>query len=804
MLRSAIKIGRLFIFAGGLTAMFSAARAGDGLAPIRIDPSVLRSTRELQLAVTINSVPTGLVKTFDVDPQNGRISVRARDLRDLGIKVPSQAEVLCLDDLPDLRFAYDEPSQTIDFKLRDDQRLPKTYDASRRGDREKARSDIGFLMNYSLFGSGSAGRNLTGTRFDGANATLDTRAVSPVGVLSQTSIVGVTPWQASQALRLATTYTFADDDRAVRYQVGDVTNGSLPWTRAIRMGGLQMQRDFTLQPDLVTIPLPQFSGSAAVPSSVDVFVNGRKSYTQDVAPGPFSLTNLPVLGANGTADVVVRDATGREVHTTLSLFDAAKLLAPSLTSFSVEAGLPRYDYGLRSDEYGKDPVASATLRHGFTDWFTSDLHAEGNSRLLNGGLGADVRLASYGILSLAASGSSTSRREGARVDLSYALQTRYFSLTLSSDRTFRDYADLVSVTARQPLSVADLATPLAQTDPLQQNQPPRSVDRASISTKLPGDFGSLSFAFARIVAADGQASRFGMATFSRNLFHNVSFSLNAYVDTSTTRDAGVFASLSVPFGDVTTSLTAETTRANGWSTGTYAQKAQSTEQGSYGWRLHDAEGSGAGREASGSYRMSAGQVGATLQQTGAATFAQATFDGSVALMRGGIDLGNKSDDGFAIVDAGMPGIPILQDNRVIGETGGNGRFLVPNLRSYQANRISIDPTKLPVNAGLQETDASVVPSFRGGIYVDFGGKPEDFGAVIVIVDGSGKPLPPGLKGRVDGGEDFVVGYDGRTYAKGLAPQNSLVVDLGDHECHAAFQYEPNPQGQTIIRDVTCK
>ena len=182
----------------------------------------------------------------------------------------------------------------------------------------------------------------------------------PVGVLNQSGIVGTTTFSDASALRLESDYTYSDPDHALTYRAGDTIAGGLAWTRPIRMAGLQVQRDFTLRSDLVTAPLPQISGTAAVPSSVDVFVNGTKAYSQDVAPGPYSLTSLPLMAQNGVAQVVVRDATGREVDTNLNLFDPGRLLAPGLVDFSVESGFRTPELWFRfrrlrsrSDWFGK-------------------------------------------------------------------------------------------------------------------------------------------------------------------------------------------------------------------------------------------------------------------------------------------------------------------------------------------------------------------------------------------------------------------------------------------------------------------
>lgn len=72
------------------------------------------------------------------------------------------------------------------------------------------------------------------------------------------------------------------------YEAGDLVSGALPWSNAVRLGGVQLSRDFAVRPDLVTYPLPQFAGEAAVPSSVDLFINGYKSSSADLQPGPYT------------------------------------------------------------------------------------------------------------------------------------------------------------------------------------------------------------------------------------------------------------------------------------------------------------------------------------------------------------------------------------------------------------------------------------------------------------------------------------------------------------------------------------
>src|SRR3546814_18560363 len=81
--------------------------------------------------------------------------------------------------------------------------------------------------------------------------------------------------------------------------VGDFISGNLAWSRPTRMAGVQWRRDFGLQPQLLTDPIPQFLGEAALPSAVELYVNGVRQYSGQIAPGPLKLNTVPNLNGSG-------------------------------------------------------------------------------------------------------------------------------------------------------------------------------------------------------------------------------------------------------------------------------------------------------------------------------------------------------------------------------------------------------------------------------------------------------------------------------------------------------------------------
>ena len=145
----------------------------------------------------------------------------------------------------------------------------------------------------------------------------------------------------------------------------------------MRLGGFQISTDFGIRPDLVTFPVPSITGEVAVPSSIDVLVNGIQELSQQVPAGPFEIRQLPVVTGVGDVSVVMRNAAGQQTTQTLQLYTSRQLVAPGLSDMSAEFGLVRLNYGTESDDY-RAPAGSVSYRRGLTKWLSFEGHAEGS------------------------------------------------------------------------------------------------------------------------------------------------------------------------------------------------------------------------------------------------------------------------------------------------------------------------------------------------------------------------------------------------------------------------------------------
>ncbi len=802
------------------TLLVAALAIACDIAPSLHPAHAAEQRQDLQLDVVINGAPIGMIGSFTLFP--GRvIGATGAELESLGLRAgngPAAAGMVMLSDIPTLRYAYDERAQRISITVDNAYRLATTIDLSHGAGTTPVHATTGWgmVMNYDLFNSVGSQPGGPLLAFTGTSLTLDARAFSPDGTIAQSEIITAGPDHAVQAVRLESSYRYSDPAALVSWTAGDLVSGGLAWTRPIRIGGAQGDSNFALRPDLVTMPLPNLGATATVPSTVDVYVNSIKAFSQSVGTGPFTLSNIPIVTGAGNAVVVVRDSSGQATTTNIPFYGSAQLLTPGLRSWSVEAGLPRLAYGSTDDRYENQPVGSATVRQGVLDWFTAEGHAEGGSGVANGGLGGVARIGALGIASAALAGSSLGRARGAQAAFTVEAVLFGINVDISSQHTAGTYNDLASATARQrPLSLTpgvyalgSPGTPLPST-PLGQPfyadaRAPTALDRITLGGPMPFDpRASWGLSLVHERSADGTASRLASLSYTRQMPWAASLFGTAYKDFVARRSAGVLFGLSIPIGQTISASATASGAPEGAGVTLQASQALDPAPGSAGWQVQDTEGAAPYREADAAYRSRFATVQASADLTRAGGGGTFNVTGAVATMGGDVFFSDRIDDAFAVVDAGAPGVAVAAENQPIGTTDSQGLMLVPTLRSYQKNRLSIDPSSLPADAEIGATERIVTPADRAGTMVSFNVHHDSTAALVIFSRPDGSAIPAGAAGRLQGGSEFVVGYDGQAFIKGLAVTNHVDIDLGGVTCHASFGFTPRRGAQVRIGPVAC-
>lgn len=763
---------------------------------------------ELQLEVFVNGFPTELIAAFRQTP-DGLLLIEPVQLKNVGIKPAKEATRedgwIDIGRLPGVVATYDEKNQTVSFDAVEKSRAARVIDAqadeiplaNEKEEEPVATSNMGGLVNYTIFGATGGETWSDLSAFQGVSGLLDGRIFGPYGVLSSSQILSSSDAENFGSTRLDTRWSYSDPKNLMTYNVGDIISGGLSWTRPTRLGGIQIRRNFTLRPDLVTMPLPELSGSAAVPSTVDVYVDNAQRASRSVPSGPFSITNLPIVTGAGTARLVVRDALGRETISETPFYASSNLLAKGLADFSAEIGFARRYYGVESNDYDERPVGSATLRYGLTDRLTFEAHAEGAENFYNAGAGGVFNIGTFGIGSVAASSSRFGDESGHQVAASIEAELWNFKFFARSQRTFGNYNDIASVTA----DIRDFGV----SSTLFSVKPPRSLDQASVS--LPTMFENLNFNFsyAQIETASFDKSRILSMTATKSIGQNGNAFVSAFSDFERKGSYGIFAGLSWMLdGNVTASSSVSADDLGTTATAELA-KSEQPSVGSTGWRLRGSYGQSNIAAASGSYRSAIGRAEGGVEKFNESVRATAQFEGSLILAGGGAFLSNRVDDAFGVVDVGAPDVEVFYENRLMGKTNRSGKLLVSDLRSYEENSISIDPSNLPLDASIATTRQVVRPSDRGGAVVDFNVSAQTRPALITIRNEAGEYIQTGAAAQLNGAENTIVGYDGQVYVENVQSSNSLTIQQSNGErCTVAFNAPSKTNERVTIPDAVCR
>lgn len=742
---------------------------------------VMPTEVDLYLDVTLNGVARGL---HPVVQRSGELWVSTAMLRALGFTFPADApEQQRLAALPGVTAEFDAPRQRLVLTAPLSMlQLSTTVIGAPSVETQRASAATGVLLNYDLYGAQGEGRS------GSMSAYTELRAFSNDMVLSSTGLVQRTRTEADdwrdQSVRLDSTWSRSFPDQMLTLRVGDTITGALPWTRATRIGGIQLATNFGLQPYRQTAPLPAFFGSATLPSDVELYINGIREYSGQVPAGPFQLNTLPRVNSSGTAQVVLTDALGRATTLNFSLYQAGRLLEPGLSDWTVDLGAVRQNYGLRSFDYGSEPVLTGTWRRGMSNGFTLETHAEATRDLGVAGAGGVWQLGSAGLVTGALARSEHSEGGGTQAALAWSWMNDRFSAGLGGTRTQGDYRDAAAQYG---------------------GAPPRANGYASMGYNT-NDLGSFNLSYLYLQQVNQPASRYASLNWFRSLGRQASLSVGANQNLDNRRDLSVYVSLNWSLDD-RMSLGAGVQRDAQSTVATVSAQQSTPGDGGWGWRTAArAGGSSGGGQAEVDYLGRYGSAQAGVSDFGnGSRYGYAGASGALVLVGRHGFAAQRIDDAFAVVDTdGVAGVPVKLENRVVGRTDDRGTLLVVPVNAYQNNKLAIDPMQLPIDTRIDRTETLFTPTDRAGALVRFGITPVR-AANVTLVDRAGQPLPLGSRVQVNGqgGPGAVVGYDGLVYLDTLDEDNALSVQTPTGACKARLAWHKPEGGGLQMERLTC-
>lgn len=724
----------------------NSAHYGDLPPPENPGTAAVEATQLLELELIVNGLSTGHVAR--VETGFGQYRLHAADLRDAGIRIAATATaVVDLAALEGVRADYDRLRQRLYLTVTPDL-LPRQHIAAKQRKVTPASYDTGALLNYDAYVSGGGGGKTQASLFHEA------RVFSHAGTLSTSGALRTGPGKSY--IRYDTIFRRSDEATATTIEVGDFITRTLPWAPAVRLGGLQFSRDFSVRPDVVTYPLPEFRGTAALPSTVDLIVGGQRIAGGPVDPGPFAIETLPPINGYGEANLVVTDMHGRATAQSLPFYVSSALLRPGLTDLAIAFGSFRENYGIRDFDY-RGVAGSASARHGVTEMLTLEVHAEIADDMSLAGGGAVVRLGKAGTLSTAYARSFRSGADGGQLTLGYDYQARGFSVGLRHSRRDAAYIDL-GLDARETGE--------------------EQVTAATLSLSL-GRAGTLGLGYFDIRRERRGDARLANASWSLPLWLGSRLYASASRDFEHNRWSGALT-LALPLGGRSGTLAGGlTTRAGGdtvwradyarpvpvagglgWGAGIVTQGAGTDWRGDMTWRTDPVQ-------------LRAGAYGGDSAYGGDRATGWFGASGSLVFIDGALFAANRVADAFAVVSTGTPGIPVRYENQYIGTTGQGGHLLIPSASAWYAAKYEIDPLGLPADVKVGAVEQHVAVPRGGGHVVRFAVEPLNPARAILRREDGGF-VPAGAHASIDGNDDAIVGWDGMLFL-------DTIGDAGDRE-----------------------
>jgi outer membrane usher protein len=640
--------------------------------------------------------------------------------------------------------------------------------AAERRSPEITPASPGAFLNYQLFAQQINGQNAGG-------AFAELGVFAGAGVLTNSAVARYGDGY-NQLVRLDTTYTRDFPATLDTLNLGDAISDGGSWGNAVRYAGVRWSRNFGLRPDLLTTPLLATSGTATVPSTVDVFVNNQLVTSSQLPPGPFIINRLPTVSGTGDVSVVVRDALGREQVLNQSFYTSTTLLAQGLTQYSVNLGKIRDDYALESNQYGP-MLGEVSYRRGVTDSITLEGHAEylsGDAHAA--GLNAAFGIGHFGAVNFTAANGGDASGSGWLSGVGFEHHGTGFSFVASSLWATPDFS--------QVGESLDPAMRMRQ----------RSLLQTGVST---GRFGSLSLAYVREAYRDSPTQQ------TLGLTQNISLGRAGALNLTVTRTHTAAQPYSSAQDSTSAYLifvlpldfrrAATLTAVGGSGTGAPTNEVIAS------MTMSAPVGPGSG------YRFSASTAGNYdadwRQQFHSADLElevarnadidgrSAYLSGAMTFLDGQLDTTRSVNGSFAMVDvAGLANVPVYVENQLTTHTDANGRALLYNLRPYEANRISITPEDLPLDTTIAASSAIMAPPYRSGVIARFPIERVRSGTFRLVTE-DGNPLPVGASIKLKGAQ-FPVVLDGMVYVTGY--DHGMSAEASWPGGHCSFRLPPPP------------
>lgn len=593
---------------------------------------------------------------------------------------------------PSIQFSEDQSLQSINITIPSDYFLISDNDFIYN---TPSKASFGGFLNYSLLYS----RDEIEDEF---NTLAEIGIFKDYWLFKNSFVYKNNPLETeNKFLRVESVFELEFPDKFWRLTLGDTTTPSNSLNNSLRFGGLSFGTNYTSRPDFVYWNSPILQGSAAVPSTVDLYLNGVNLYRENVAPGSYSLPAGSLLNKSGNAQIVVEDILGNRTVRNFPIYINSRLLRPDLDEFNISIGKLRYGYDDVESDY-QDFFGKFLYRRGINNYTTLGTDMLYSDKVQNVGVLWTQAIKNYVLLDTILSGSQTDDNTGYAGSFGISRDFTNWSVGMQSqlyskEYRYLDFEDILSYKKMTNIFYLTVAN-LGYFDSLGVNY----IDQ----TYYENDEMSLD---------DRKVFNFSLG---KKLTPKLDFSLGYFNDFGDEGDSGFNIVFNYDWGDQRR-VTLDHDNQNQSTRLNYIRTTIGQEGFDYTVGVNHVDNE-VNLNGYGLWKTSVGDLRLSHDEYRDGRLSQANFNGALVWLDNKVALTKYVNNSFALLNVSdHASLDIYRSSSLVGQTNSQGYMFVHNIIPYIQYDLSFDQNQLSMDETFDYATKKIVGLDQRGYKVDF-------------------------------------------------------------------------------------
>jgi outer membrane usher protein len=171
--------------------------------------------------------------------------------------------------------------------------------------------------------------------------------------------------------------------KALRFSAGDLQYLTLGYQANVRMGGLSVAKDLSLQPYILTYPTGKYEFYLTDQAEAEIWVNDVIVSRVVLQAGTHDIRGFPFSTGNNNVKIILKDFSGRRDSIEFSSQYKTTLLAQGFSRYSCNLGFVNHIVNRRYLYNEDQPCLSLAYQRGISNKLTLDLYSQAFTSEIN-------------------------------------------------------------------------------------------------------------------------------------------------------------------------------------------------------------------------------------------------------------------------------------------------------------------------------------------------------------------------------------------------------------------------------------